>query len=40
MQLCLLNLFEEGVDYYSQLLTDLATTYRSGMAQQKIFTNH
>ena len=40
LQLCLLNLFEEGVDYYSQLLTDLATTYRSVTAQQKIFTNH
>ena len=26
---CLLNLFDEGVDYYTQLLTDLSTTYRS-----------
>jgi len=24
----LMNLFEEGVDYYTQLLTDLSTTYR------------
>lgn len=24
----LMNLFDEGVDYYSQLLTDLSTTYR------------
>ena len=23
-----MNLFEEGVDYYTQLLTDLSTTYR------------
>ena len=26
------------MDYYSQLLTDLATTYRSVTAQQKILT--
>ena len=25
---CLINLFDEGVDYYTQLLTDLATQYR------------
>ena len=25
---CLLNLFDEGVDYYTQLLTDLSSTYR------------
>ena len=25
---CLLNLFAEGVDYYTQLLTDLSNTYR------------
>ena len=25
---CLINLFDEGVDYYTQLLTDLSTTYR------------
>ena len=24
----LMNLFDEGVDYYTQLLTDLSTTYR------------
>ena len=25
---CLLNLFDEGVDYYTQLLSDLSSTYR------------
>ena len=25
---CLINLFDEGVDYYTQLLTDLSTQYR------------
>ena len=30
---CLINLFDEGVDYYTQLLTDLATQYRFVVAQ-------
>ena len=31
---CLLNLFDEGVDYYTQLLTDLSSTYRFGITTQ------
>ena len=33
---CLLNLFDEGVDYYTQLLTDLSSTYRFVVTQSLI----
>ena len=33
---CLLNLFDEGVDYYTQLLTDLSSTYRFDVTQGHI----